>query len=618
MDSPRTNYEHIATKTNDTIVERRTCIHSGEEFPIYQKDLDLLEKLSPAIWETQTHLPLPVIAPRVRKLISLMFKNERHLYKDTCWLTGKNLISRIAPEMWRTVYSMEARASDDRDYTSYAQEITSDIDVFHTIQKLTKITPYQNMIWSLSNVANNSQYTNYTADLSNCYLLFDANTTSDSAYITKSRKSSASFDCLNIKSCEHCYECIDCSDMYQSFFCYDSSWCTDCSYLIDCHGCDHCIWCSNLQNVSYHIFNNPVSKEEYKATLEKLQKNNYAIYRDSREEIQKKTIRKATHIQQSEKSIGENIRSSKEIFLSSNIRDSESLRYCFDIISSQDCMDVISYGHTSFKLYMCSQTGRFSNNLFFCAVVWKWENLLYCIDTKKSKNCFWCVNIKQKEYCIFNKQYTKEQYEQIVPKLIARMKQQWQRWSFFPTTHTIYPYNDTVAMDYFQPKEVLSLDGTRLGWYPHGIWTVRLLESDEFICDALYDLWWAQPLAIKRRTSDREVDLPPSAQIVHEATLRAHISELDDSILTKVIVCEQTWRPFRVIKMELDFYRLHQLPLPRLHPDIRHHERMSRRPWSELSLRPCDSSWEMLLSVYPDSFPWRVVSDDVYEREVFG
>ena len=32
--------------------------------------------------------------------------------------------------------------------------------------------------------------------------------------------------------------------------------------------------------------------------------------------------------------------------------------------------------------------------------------------------------MKNKEYCIFNKQYTKEEYENIVPQLIEKMKEE--------------------------------------------------------------------------------------------------------------------------------------------------------------------------------------------------
>ena len=38
-------YEYISQKTNDPIVEWKTCPKSGEEFAIYQSDLDFYKKI---------------------------------------------------------------------------------------------------------------------------------------------------------------------------------------------------------------------------------------------------------------------------------------------------------------------------------------------------------------------------------------------------------------------------------------------------------------------------------------------------------------------------------------------------------------------------------------------
>jgi hypothetical protein len=48
-----------------------------------------------------------------------MYKNERHLYHTTCDLTGKKIITRIHPDIDVKTFSMEGRASDDREYTDY-------------------------------------------------------------------------------------------------------------------------------------------------------------------------------------------------------------------------------------------------------------------------------------------------------------------------------------------------------------------------------------------------------------------------------------------------------------------------------------------------------------------
>ena len=42
-------YEFISKQANDPIVEWRTCRRTGEEFPIYQGDIDLLNKIYPVI-----------------------------------------------------------------------------------------------------------------------------------------------------------------------------------------------------------------------------------------------------------------------------------------------------------------------------------------------------------------------------------------------------------------------------------------------------------------------------------------------------------------------------------------------------------------------------------------
>lgn len=80
------------------------------------------------------------------------------------------------------------------------------------------------------------------------------------------------------------------------------------------------------------------------------------------------------------------------------------------------------------------------------------------------------------------------------------------------------------------------------------------------------------------------------------------ITTVQDTILNAILICEVSGRPFRIIKQELEFYRKHNLPLPRKHPDIRHGERMKLRPQRKLHLRTCNQCQKELLSVYDDSF----------------
>jgi len=52
---------------------------------------------------------------------------------------------------------------------------------------------------------------------------------------------------------------------------------------------------------------------------------------------------------------------------------------------------------------------------------------------------------------------------------------------------------------------------------------------------------------------------------------------VQDDILKTAITCETSGKPFRITPQELVFYRKHNIPLPRKHPDIRHSERMELR-----------------------------------------
>gem|GEM_PF-2935079 len=42
-------YEFISHQTNDPIVEWKICKVSGEEFPIYKRERELLDQISPII-----------------------------------------------------------------------------------------------------------------------------------------------------------------------------------------------------------------------------------------------------------------------------------------------------------------------------------------------------------------------------------------------------------------------------------------------------------------------------------------------------------------------------------------------------------------------------------------
>lgn len=88
--------------------------------------------------------------------------------------------------------------------------------------------------------------------------------------------------------------------------------------------------------------------------------------------------------------------------------------------------------------------------------------------------------------------------------------------------------------------------------------------------------------------SDYEAPLPDVKKTISADRLPDSIKDIPDDILNWAIVCEASGKPFRIIPQELEFYRKHNLPVPRRHPDQRHLDRMALRNPRKLFDRVCD------------------------------
>ena len=109
-------------------------------------------------------------------------------------------------------------------------------------------------------------------------------------------------------------------------------------------------------------------------------------------------------------------------------------RYCVHVGGYQPnsySMDITIGGVGEF-LYSCCGCGAFNSNLKMCVCCRTSSNLTYCISCYECKDCFGCANLRNAQYCILNKQYSKEEYEQLIPQIIQQMKQQNLWGSFFP------------------------------------------------------------------------------------------------------------------------------------------------------------------------------------------
>ena len=209
------------------------------------------------------------------------------------------------------------------------------------------------------------------------------------------------------------------------------------------------------------------------------------------------------------------------------------------------------------------------------------SNLLYCDWMGTCNDCFGCVGLKHKQHCILNKQYTKEEYEALVPKIIAEMRADGEWGEFFPVTMSPFAYNETVAQEYFPltKEEVLNR-----GW----------------------------------KWRDEVDETPKVAKIIPAEQLPDSIDDIPDDILNWAIECEATKRPYKIIRQELEFYRKMRLPVPHLHPDERHKRRMAMRNPRKLWKRPCMKCGREMETTYAPERKEIVYCESCYLAEVYG
>ncbi|MDD3793952.1 MAG: hypothetical protein PHI37_04010 [Candidatus Gracilibacteria bacterium] len=591
---------------DEKTVEIKVCKHCNSNFEITDKDLEFYEKVSPVFSGKKYLIPSPALCPDCRQQRRLSFFNQTNLYKNTCNNCGKNIISRFNSENGIKNYCNECWSSENWDQLKNGKDFDFSKTVFNQLDYLIKNTPFQNLIGSSSNIINNSIYTNHTSEIHNSYLVFEANSINDCMYSYALKNSKNIVDSSFVGNSENCYECSDSYNMFNSFYCQKSYGSKFSYFLNNCYNCDYCIGCVNLNNKSYYYKNQPISKNDYEKIIKNLANINYLIiFKREIYDFFSKNIVKNCNIIGSEDCIGNNIINSKKCINSFDILECENLKYCVNINYSKDLYDITAYGEESNRMYESLSVGRYSNNILFSNTVGKGEKLIYCIDVKKSKNCFLCVNLEGKEYCILNKQYTKEEYEQLVPKIIEHMQKTGEWGEFFPSSISPFGYNETVAQEYFPISHSIKPSSPTL---------LSKVEGGLEIPLPLGEVRGGQ------RTFNRstyEAPFPKVEKIIKASMLPEDISKIPDDILNRAIECEVSGKPFKIIKQELEFYRKHNLPIPKRHPDQRHLDRMSLRNPRKLFDRKCDKCGKDIKTTYSPDRKEIVYCEECYDKEIY-
>lgn len=559
-----------------------SCRHCHATFTIYDEDLKFYEEVSPVVAGKKLSLPPPTLCPDCRQQRRIAFRNAHVLYRRTCDLTGKSIVSILSPDKPFKVYGHDEWWSDRWDPLDYGRPFDFSKPFFEQFRELMLVVPRMAVS---SKDSENSDYVAIGGGDRNCYMVSPCFLSEDCYYGDSVYSCRDTVDGLLCEGLELAYDCINCKDGYRLISCQDCVNCRSSAYLVDCIGCEDCICCFGLKSRRFCIQNIQLTEAEYRARasgfLSPLSERGSREIRTRLRELTGKLPHRAIHQTMSENCTGDYFIQSRNCHDSYDLKRCEDVRYCYRVFDAKNCYDISKSGIESLELgYELMNTGYGAFRHLFSHASWACSESAYTDHCQSCQNCFGCIGLRHKQYCILNVQYTKEEYETLLPKIIDHMRTSHEYGEFFPIEISPFGYNETIAHEYFPLTREETL---ARGWQ----W-----------CD------FVPPEPAVDRTINA-VDLPDSSD------------EVPDDILNWAIQSEASGRPFRIIRQELQFYRKLRLPLPRLHPDERHMSRLRQRKPRSLWPRMCDKCRKPMTVAFAPERKEKVYCESCYLQEVY-
>ena len=240
-------------------IETRTCRACQSSFSITDRDMEFYAKVSPTFNGKKELVPPPTMCPECRQQKRLAFRNERKLYRRTCDLTGREVISMLSPDKPYTVYHQDDWWGDGWDVLEYGREFDSSRGFFEQFRELSMATPRM----SLTNAYNeHSPFTNYTGSSKHVYLCGDAYECEDTYYSNTVKHTQDCMDLTDTEKAVQCYECITSKDLYHCAYAYYSQQCSESTGIYGCRNVQNCLFCVDLHDVGWYIFNEKSTKDK--------------------------------------------------------------------------------------------------------------------------------------------------------------------------------------------------------------------------------------------------------------------------------------------------------------------------------------------------------------------
>lgn len=556
----------------------KTCQECHTQFTVSEEEKNFLPRIAPIFNGKKYDIPLPNSCPDCRLARRTMHRNEQCLYSNKSVLSGKPLISLYSPDTeWGKeyqIYSHEEWWSDQWDPMKAGQYFDFSRPFFDQFHQLNLKIPKVNLI----QVANeNCEYTTGTGYCKDCYLINCSENCEDCCYGKLLQGCQDAMDSSYAYDSELLYQCFYVNKCYNCAYVYNSQNTSDSWFCDNLKGCRNCFLSTNLNNKEYYFMNQPCSREDYETKVKQVfsSPENLRKALEIFSDLRKKRIYKYANIINSEHSNGDFLTNCKNCQDCYDVNDSEDCKYVTVGVNVKDLMDC---SNMYLKPELCYQVlGTIeAYNVIFSLYVFHSQDVMYSQFCYNSHHLFGCSGLRNKSYCIFNKQYTQEEYEALVPKIIGHMGTMGEWGQYFPAKLSPFGYNETVAQEYLPlTKEQAVAKGYR----------------------------WKDP--------DHRDYLPQTYQVP------ADIKDVQDDILTNILACEQCKRNYKIIPAELKKLKKLQLPMPSKCPDCRHAERTKLRQPRKLYERQCLKCRLPVKSTFSPQSPETIYCEKCYLEAVY-
>jgi hypothetical protein len=496
----------------------KICQETGEQFLIREEDIAFYKKML---------VPAPIVAPwvRFRNLLAHGSPPDE-LFKIKSTLSDKEIITNIDPKPNMPVYSEEEWFSDVWDAADYGITYNFAQGFFEQFHALRLQVPRACKLPDAGSV--NSPWAIGGVHLKNCYMVSAGLESENILYSASVIKSRDSMEIFFSDNCELGYQLFQCKYCYKSSFLDSCENCINCTFGFDLKNCENCFGCVNLRHKKYNFFNKQLTKDEYEKRLKDIDLGSRKESNQWQKEFAKfyknNAVRENLQLKNTQNVIGDNsveCNSCYDCYDSYNIQDSA---YVFRGMNVRDSYDIMGGYNVEKCIGLCAADAY--NGKYCTEAIYNSSNLEYCELCYNSENCFGCVGLRNKKFHILNKQYSEQEYWQLVDKIKCDMLKRGEYGQILPLKYLIYGYNLTWANIIFPIAEDKAMT-MKLPWHTQ--------------------------------------EINPINQGTEALSLPDNIKDAKADIIGKILICSETKRLFKIVEQEFDFYKKMNLPLPISH-----------------------------------------------------